>query len=189
MWTATGCEMTESARQNNSRLQGMSDEATARDRFLPPIQALQEVDVDSGMHILDFGCGLGGFSLAAANLVGPEGMVYAVDNHPFSIESVKKAASKQKLTNIRTYFGSTFDDIISESVDFVLLYDVLHDVSHSGDLMSRFHRVLKKSGIISVKDQHLDEDTLVALITSSKLFVLKEHRKNLFQFGDRKSVV
>ena len=42
-----------------------------RDLFRTPRWVLIEAGVRAGMTVLDFGCGPGGFSLAAAKLVGP----------------------------------------------------------------------------------------------------------------------
>jgi precorrin-6B methylase 2 len=100
-----------------------------RDWFRPPIRILQEVGVESGMTVLDFGCGPGGFSLSAARLTGPEGLVYAADVHPFAIKSVQRAADKRGFKNIRTVAGEGLADMQEGSVDIALLYDVLHDLT------------------------------------------------------------
>jgi predicted methyltransferase len=46
-----------------------------RDLVRSPTKVLMEAGVRPGMVVLDFGCGPGGFSLAAARLVGKEGRV------------------------------------------------------------------------------------------------------------------
>lgn len=57
--------------QSNFSFRLMSAEFRIRDWLHPPIKILQEAGVHRGMTVLDFGCGPGGFSLAAAQLVGP----------------------------------------------------------------------------------------------------------------------
>jgi precorrin-6B methylase 2 len=94
-------------RQSNLAFHLMSMEFHLRDWLRPPIKILQEASVHSGMTVLDFGCGPGGFSLAAARLVGPEGRVYAMDIHPLAVKSVQRAADKQGFNNIQTVFGGS----------------------------------------------------------------------------------
>jgi len=68
--------MTEPLSQSNLGFRLMSLMFCVRDWLRPPTRILQESGVRPGMAVLDFGCGRGGFSLAAASLVGPEGHVY-----------------------------------------------------------------------------------------------------------------
>ena len=53
-----------------------------RDKVVPPLQVLNEVGIEPGYSVLDFGCGPGGFTIAAAKLVGTSGEVFAADIHP-----------------------------------------------------------------------------------------------------------
>lgn len=77
--------------QSNLSFRLMALEYRLRDRRQPPLKTLDEVGVKQGMAVLDFGCGPGEFSLAAAELVGSAGTVYALDIHPLAIKSVKRA--------------------------------------------------------------------------------------------------
>ncbi|MCU0582130.1 MAG: class I SAM-dependent methyltransferase, partial [Syntrophales bacterium] len=145
--------------------------------------------LDAGMTILDFGCGPGGFTLAAARLVGPEGLVYAADIHPLAIKSVQKAANKQRLNNIRTIFGERTTDIPRGSVDIVLLYDVLHGVPEPDIALMKLHRTLKPEGMLSVSDHHLQGDSLQSTVTRHGLFRLvrsMQQRQFLFRKTETK---
>jgi len=59
------------------------------------------------------------------------------------------------------------------SVDVVLLYDILHDLSDREDVLGELHRVLKPRGILSVSDHHLSGTAIVARVTTSQRFRLK----------------
>ena len=48
-----------------------------RDLFLPRKDILSEIGIKPGFHILDYGCGLGSYSIPAADMVGSSGKVYA----------------------------------------------------------------------------------------------------------------
>ncbi|MHA1751653.1 MAG: SAM-dependent methyltransferase, partial [Candidatus Helarchaeota archaeon] len=49
-----------------------------RDLFSPPIKKIKLLNIKKGSIILDYGCGPGSFSIAAAQLVGNTGKVYAL---------------------------------------------------------------------------------------------------------------
>lgn len=168
--------------QSNLSFCLMSWEFRLRDWLHPPSEALREAGVDVGMTILDFGCGPGGFTLAAARLIGPEGLFYAVDIHPLAIKSVQRAAYKQRFNNIRTVFGESTTDIPPGSVDIVLLYDVLHGVLDPDIALVELHRTLKPEGSLSVSDHHLQGNSLQSTVTGHGLFRLVRSMRRQFLF-------
>jgi len=160
----------------------MSLEFRFRDWLRPPGAILREAGVRPGMTVLDFGCGPGGFSVAAARLVGPQGLVYAADIHPLAVKSVRKSAGRRGLKNIRTIIGSRMSDITDGEVDVVLLYDILHDLSECNRTLVELHRVLKPGGLLSVRDHHLKESFVPSVIGGSDLFSLSGHNRGTFRF-------
>lgn len=168
--------------QSDFSFRVMSLEFRLRDFFRPPERILREAGIRNGMTVLDFGCGPGGFSLAAARLVGPEGRIYAVDNHPLAVKSVQRAASQQGSSNIRTILGGSTADFPGESVDIILLYDVLHDLHETGLILAELHRVLKPRGVLSVSDHHMKKEPLLSMITAGGLFLLAGGNRRTFQF-------
>jgi SAM-dependent methyltransferase len=70
-----------------------------RDMFSPPKNILAEVGIEPGFVVLDYGCGTGSYSIAAAELVGRSGKVYSLDIHPLAVRRVQEVASKKRLTN------------------------------------------------------------------------------------------
>ena len=153
-----------------------------RDWLRPPIRILQDVGVQSRMTVLDFGCGPGGFSLSAARLTGPEGLVYAVDIHPLAIKSVQRAADKKGFKNIRTVAGEGLADMQEGSVDIALLYDVLHDLAEPHLILLKIHRVLKPNALLSIIDHHMEEALLLSVITSGGLFLFSGSNRGTFRF-------
>lgn len=153
-----------------------------RDMVRPPEKVLQEVDLRPGMVVLDYGCGPGAFSLAVARLVGPAGRVYAVDIHPLAARFVERAAGKEGLENIQTIVGSSLEELAPQSIDVILLYDVLHLIPQPTAALEEMHRVLKPSGTLSVSDHHLKEGKLIATITTGGCFHLAARGYRTFQF-------
>jgi ubiquinone/menaquinone biosynthesis C-methylase UbiE len=156
-------------RQSRLSFRFMSMEYRLRDRLRPPVKILGDAGLRPGMAVLDFGCGPGGFSLAAAELVGPAGRVYALDIHPLAIRSVKRAAARRGVQNVTAVDGSA-DLFAEDTFDAVLLYDVLHDLADSAAVLAEIFRILKPNGFLSVRDHNLNEQVLQEAVTSGGLF-------------------
>jgi len=104
-----------------------------------------------GDVILDYGCGIGFNTIPAAEIVREDGMVYALDIHPLAIKSVEKKIRRKGLRNVKTILSRLDTGLSNESVDIVLLYNVLPMVRNRPALIKELYRVLKPGGILSVK--------------------------------------
>jgi ubiquinone/menaquinone biosynthesis C-methylase UbiE len=153
-----------------------------RDTFAPRKNVLKEVGIKPGFHLLDYGCGPGGYITAAAELVGKSGKIYALDINPLAIKSVKNIASKKKLANVETILSDRKTGLPDNSLDVILLYDVFHDLSDPNGVLKELHRVLKPKGILSFSDHHLKEDEIVSSITENGLFKLSKKGKITYSF-------
>jgi 2-polyprenyl-3-methyl-5-hydroxy-6-metoxy-1,4-benzoquinol methylase len=174
--------MRESHRQSNLDFRVMAVKFRIRDWLRPPNKTLKAAGVRSGMTLIDFGCGPGGFAIAAARIVGTEGRVYAVDIHPLAIRSVQRAAQRSELSNIQTIHGESLVEIPEATGDIALLYDVLHSVEDAGLVLKKLHQLLKPSGMLSVSDHHLKEGALLSLITGGDLFRFTGRSRTTYEF-------
>ena len=104
-----------------------------------------------GDTLLDFGCGFGFNTIPAAELVGKEGKVYALDIHPLAIEAVEKKIRKRGLKNVELILSNLSTGLADESVDIILLYNVLPMIKNVSALLKEMYRVIKTGGILSVK--------------------------------------
>ena len=66
-----------------------------RDLLCPPKKVLSEVEITPGICVLDFGCGIGSYSIETAELLARSGKVFALDIHPLAVEDVSKTALKK----------------------------------------------------------------------------------------------
>ncbi len=154
-----------------------------RDFFFPRKNILKEAGIKTGVHILDYGCGPGGYTVSAARLAGESGKVCALDILPLAVQQVRKKASKEKLTNIETILSDGATGLPDESIDVALLYDTLHGLSKPDEVLAELHRVLKPSGILSFNDHHLKEEgEITAAITGKGLFRLSNKGKRVYNF-------
>ena len=60
-----------------------------RDKFLQHSEILREAGLKPGFHVIDYGCGPGGYIAAASDIVGETGKIYAIDINPLAIESAR----------------------------------------------------------------------------------------------------
>ena len=154
-----------------------------RDIFLPRKSILKEVGIKLGFCVLDYGCGSGSYTFAAAQFVGKSGKVYALDIHPLAIQRVQSMATKKQLTNVETICSDCATGLPGNSVDVVLLYDTLHDLSEPDEVLAELHRVLKPNGILSFNDHHMEEKEIISKITDKGLFKLSRRGKREYSFS------
>ena len=157
---------------SNLSFRFMSLAFSFRDLFMDPADILQEAGVKPGFYVLDYGCGPGSYTIAAAKMVTDSGKVYALDILPVAIEQVQKSASKRNITNIETIRSDCATGLPDESIDVVLLYDILHDLDKPQEILAELHRVLKPDGILSISDHHLNDDNIASQVTGPRLFRL-----------------
>lgn len=111
-----------------------------------------KVGLRTGMIVADLGCGTGFFALPASRIVGPNGMVYAVDFTPGILEVLKTKIQQSHITNVKVIESDILSTTIdAELVDLALLANVFHDVDKEAVLRECW-RILKHSGELLVID-------------------------------------
>ena len=140
-------------------------------------EVLSEIGVGEGHSILDFGCGSGTYSIPAAKLIGKNGKVYSLDVSQSSLKKISSKAESEGLDNIVTLLsaGKPKIPIDDESLNHVLLIDVLQEISNKEKLFEEIHRVLKPEGLVIVYPMHIDIDEVVN-ITFNANMRLKERK-------------
>ena len=117
---------------------------------------LKDIGIKRGQSVLDFGCGVGNYTIPSAVVVGKRGKVYAVDKNKQSLDELIQRAEKEGLKNIKIIYISEEIRLAlqNESVDVVLLYDVIHLVDNRNRLLTEIYRVSKPNALISVYPKH-----------------------------------
>ncbi len=154
-----------------------------RNSLLPPTKILKEAGIKPGFCVLDYGCGPGGHSIAAAELVGDEGKVYALDIHPMALKKVQKLASDKGLANIETIHSDCATGLEAESLDMVLLYDIFHMLNDPESVLRELHRVLKPDATLSMDDHHMKEEDVVSKVEGTGLFKLRGRGEKTYEFA------
>jgi len=127
-------------------------ESRLRRRFFDPVRALKAAGIQLGQEVLEVGCGTGFFTIPAAELVGDEGRVYAIDPHPLAIEQVARKIWDARLTNVRPIkTDATEAGLASGSIDLALLFGVIPSPTLPLDrLLPQMHRLLRSEGALAV---------------------------------------
>jgi ubiquinone/menaquinone biosynthesis C-methylase UbiE len=164
------------------KFQRMSWMLTLRDLFVSPEEIMAETDIQPGFRVMDYGCGTGSFTFAAAHRVGPEGKVYALDLHPVAMEKVQKEALKKGLANIETVQTSCITQLASGSIDVVLFYYVLHWLTDPDCVLRELHRILKEGGILSFRDPYMKEDEILTTVSGKGWFRMSGKGLRTYRF-------
>jgi ubiquinone/menaquinone biosynthesis C-methylase UbiE len=108
---------------------------------------LKALAVKPGQTVCDMGCGNGFYTLQLARLVGPKGLVYAVDIQPEMLQMLARNAAEARLTNIRPVLGTPIDPRLPKaSIDMMLCVDVYHEFSHPEAMLATIRESLAPEG-------------------------------------------
>ena len=154
-----------------------------RNLFMPPEKMLAEVEIKTGYHVLDFGCGPGIFTIMIAERIGQSGVVYALDIHPLAVRMVEQKARKKNLTNIKTILSSCSTPLPDNSLDLVIFFDVFHVLDNQEEVLIELHRMLKSESIMCFSDHHMKEAQILPRLTENGLFKLIGKGKMTYRFS------
>ena len=122
-----------------------------RREMLPPYKILNQLGLKEGDIFADIGCGVGYFSIPAAEIIGKKGTVYAMDIELGMIEEVERRAIEHKLSNIRNIVTDEYDlKIDNKSATFAFICTVLHEVEDQKQFLSEVKGILKAEGNIAI---------------------------------------
>jgi len=114
----------------------------------PPKKRLSKF-VSAGVAVADVGCGPGHFTIPIAELVGPEGKVYAADSDPKSVQVLKgklDGAETRRRVQAEIASAANLEFVPSASVDFVFANDVLCCMADHAGAVAEIKRILKPQG-------------------------------------------
>ncbi len=125
-------------------------------RFLHDPEALLGPFVREGMTVADIGCGLGYFSIAMARMVGERGRIIAVDVQQEMLSRMLKRAEGAGVASRIRAVRTTGNDIgITEPVDFVLAFWMVHEVPDIPRFFSQVASALKETGRLFIAEPRM----------------------------------
>lgn len=103
--------------------------------------------IKEGMTALDVGCGPGYFSVEMARMVGETGRVIAADLQEGMLQKFKKKIQRTEIEKRITLHKCEENKIgISENVDFVLAFYMVHEVPDQKRFFEEIKSILKPKG-------------------------------------------
>jgi ubiquinone/menaquinone biosynthesis C-methylase UbiE len=120
-------------------------------RFIQNPRKILKHYINDGMTVLDFGCGPGFFTIEIAKMLSPESKVIAADLQNGMLEKLAEKIKGTELENKIQLHKCEQDKIgITEKVDFILAFYVIHEVPDKEKLFGEFKTILKPDGKILI---------------------------------------
>ena len=142
--------------------------------------------VKEGMVVLDVGCGPGLFSMEMATMVGKTGKVIAADLQEGMLKKVKsKIRGKEIERWIKLHKCEENKIGISEKVDFVLAFYIVHEVPNQKDFFNEIKSILKPNGKVLIIEPkfHVSKKTFEDTINIAKEARLKPFKTEKIFFS------
>lgn len=122
-----------------------------RREMLPVNKVLTEIGLNAEDRFADIGCGIGYFSISAAEVVGTKGVVYALDVKEEMIEVLDEKIEENNLYNIRAIITDEYDfKLEDKSVSYAFMCTVFHEIEDRIKFLKETKRILIDGGRIAV---------------------------------------
>ncbi len=123
--------------------------------LIDPDKVFGQIDLHSGITLLDLACGPGAYSLAASPLVGDTGSIIAIDLWEDGITALKEQAKNTGIRNIRVMIADINKKIPlpDSKIDVCLMANVLHDLIEAGTskgTLPEIKRILAPDGQLAI---------------------------------------
>lgn len=127
--------------------------------FINPNEVVKNLPLHDGMVVADLGCGSGFFSLAMAQIVKPTGKIIAIDIWKPALDTLGLKAKLAGLFNIIETKQVNLENpkgtgLNKESVDLVLISNVLFQIDDKEMLFQEIWRILKYNGYLVLLEWH-----------------------------------
>ena len=122
-----------------------------------PDELMAALPIETGMLVVDIGCGSGYYARRLAAAVGPEGSVLCNDIQPQMLRIAAGFAADAEVTNMTTVLGTQSDARLPEAeVDLMLLVDVYHEFSAPEAMLQSMREALAPDGVIALAEFRLE---------------------------------
>jgi len=147
-----------------------------------PHKILGAAGLEERQTVLEVGCGPGFFTIPAAELVGDEGHVYAVDVHPRAVARVRKKVENRAMTNVTPLCVNASDTgLPGGSIDLAFLFGLQHVAGGLDGVIAELGRVVRPRGILSIEKTRGSEAALIEAVARGG-FTFRERRRRIFVF-------
>jgi len=128
--------------------------------FFDPLKIITTLGITTKTgDVVEFGCGYGTFTFPAAEISC--GIIHALDIEPELIRAVAEEAKIRGLGNVNAVlrdFVAEGSGLRDESVDYVMLFNILHLESPAA-LLEEAGRILRPKGLTGIIHWNYDQST------------------------------
>lgn len=123
---------------------------------IAPEGLLRSLGLKEGDALADVGCGPGFFTMPGATIVGPGGVVYAIDTQQEMLNALRERGPAANIAPVM----STEHSIPLEggSADMALVAFVLHEATDKALFIGEIKRIVRRGGIVAVLDWKKQEE-------------------------------
>ena len=174
---------TQNCDQNSERMSNIAFKLMSllfhlRNIVNPPEKLLNEIGIETGMVVVDYGCGPGSYIMGASAMVGAGGRVYAVDIHELAIASVQKLIEKEEINNVIPVLASGYSSTIEDNTaDLIYALDMFHGIGEPDAFLTELHRIVKPGGMLVIDNGHQSREQALEKIRHSGVWKIKEERE------------
>lgn len=124
-----------------------------RRQLMPPTETLKKLGLAAEDSVADVGCGIGYFSIPAAEIIDHKNTVYALDISPEMLQTVKENAQRAGVENVITIQTGEYDlKLPDAAVSFALAVNIIHEVEDHSRFLREIKRILQKQGKLAIID-------------------------------------
>jgi len=124
--------------------------STIRKWFHDPLRIIEPY-LSVGMTAMDIGCGVGFFTIPMSGIVGEQGKVIAIDLQRGMLDGLEKIAVHAGTDNITAHLCESNSLRVGQwnhTVDFALVFYMLHEVPDEERLIKELYSALTPNGMI-----------------------------------------
>jgi ubiquinone/menaquinone biosynthesis C-methylase UbiE len=133
-----------------------------RRRLQPPESIITRSGVETGMRVLEVGCGSGVFTTAVARTVGEYGTVFALDIQAEMLEKLQEKLNRpenQDIKNVTLLHESAYGlPFVNGSLDLVYMVAAFQEIPDKPKALAEIKRVLKPGGCLAISEFLPDPD-------------------------------
>lgn len=129
-----------------------------RMRYRDPAGLLGACGIAAGETVVDVGCGTGTFTVEMAHLIGPRGVVHAVDIQRSMLERTANRLARSGLdTQVHYHLCDAKKlPISSETVNMVVMVATLGEMNSPRAAIAEMQRVIKPGGRLVISEERLN---------------------------------
>ena len=129
--------------------------------------------VRPGMHVIDLGCGAGFNTQGLARLVGPDGLVVAIDLQPHMLAMTQRRLERIGLSERVELVKSTANDLrlsTDQRFGFAVAFWMVHEVSNAEHFFKQVRNVLEVGAPMLIVEPkvHVGRDAFEASLRAAR---------------------